>query len=511
MEKLPSLPISQQYFRDIIESKSIYIDKTPYIYQICEPLNKHYFLSRPRRFGKSLTLDTIAEIFSGSKDLFKGLWIYDKWDWSQTFPIIRLSLDAIEHGLGLEKALIGALKDIATKNNLILNAQTPSGAFKELIEKIWEKTGKKVVILIDEYDRPIIEHIDVYDLSKAERQRDILKAFFSILKNNSKYIRLLFITGVSKFSKTSIFSDLNHLNDLTLLPDYAALCGYTQAELERSFEPYLKVFPPDTLEKMTYWFNGSRWDAKTFVYNPFSVLNFFQARDYYNFWFSSGTPTFLIKLLYKRFQYTLEEIEVENTILDTFLLQTLDKLDINSLLLQTGYLTIKEKTRYGTFILDYPNQEVRQAFAQFLLGEYTDTPNTIPHTAHILRGLDQNNLQKVMDVINNLIKSVPDQNYINHQEKFFHAIIHLIFTMVGSDPRSELHTNIGRIDTVIIRDHRIFLFEFKMNETPQAAIQCIRDRKYPDSLRVFNKPITGIGVVFSVEKKGIDNWAAEEL
>jgi hypothetical protein len=207
----------------------------------------------------------------------------------------------------------------------------------------------------------------------------------------------------------------------------------------------------------------------------------------------------------------LEEIEVDNTILDTFLLQTLDKLDISSLLLQTGYLTIKEVTPYDTFILDYPNQEVRQAFGQFLLGEYTDTPNTMPHSANILRGLDQNNVQKVMEVINNLIKSVPDQNYVKGQEKFFHAIIHLIFTMVGSDPRSELHTNIGRIDTVIIREHRIFLFEFKMNGTPQDAIQCIRDRKYPDSLRVFNKPITGIGVVFSVEKKGIDSWAAEEL
>ena len=511
MEKLPNLPVGRQYFAGVRADNAIYVDKTHYIYNLCQPAEGFYFLSRPRRFGKSLTLDTIAEIFSGSKYLFEGLWIYDKWDWSQTYPIIRLSLDAIEHSLGLEQALINALQNIATKNNLKLTAQSAGGIFEELIIKMSEQSGKKVVILIDEYDRPIIDHIDVYDLTKAEQQRDILKSFFSILKSSSKYIRFLFITGVSKFSKTSIFSDLNHLSDLTLLPDYAALCGYTQDELEHYFKPYLDVFPADTLEKMKYWYNGYSWDGKTFVYNPFSVLNFFQARDYYNFWFASGTPTFLVKLLYKRFQYTLEETEVENTILDTFLLQTLDKLDVSSLLLQTGYLTIKEKTPYGTFILDYPNQEVRQAFAQFLLGEYTDTPNTMPHGAHILRALDQNNIDRVIAVIDNLIKSVPDQNYVREQEKFFHAIIHLIFTMVGTDTRSELHTNIGRIDMVIIREHRIFLFEFKMNGTPQAAIECIRDRKYPDSLRVLNKPITGIGVVFSVEKKGIDSWVAEEL
>lgn len=511
MEKLRNLPVGRQYFAGIRQDDAIYIDKTSYIYNICAPIEGYYFLSRPRRFGKSLTLDTIAEIFSGSKDLFKGLWIYDKWDWSQTFPIIRLSFDTVSKWGGLEDGLKDALYDIAIKNNIELHKKHLDNLFEELIQKIVEKTGKKVVILIDEYDRPIIDHIDVYDLTKAEKQRDILKTFFSILKNNSNYIRLLFITGVSKFAKTSIFSDLNHLSDLTLLPNCAALCGYTQEELEHYFAPYLKIFPPDTLEKMKYWYNGYSWDGKTFVYNPFSVLNFFQAGEYYNFWFASGTPTFLVKLLYKRFQYTLEEIEVKNTILDTFQLQKLDILDVSSLLLQTGYLTIKEKTRYGTFILDYPNQEVKESFGQFLLSEYTNTPDTVPYSAYILRALDQNNLQKVIDVINNLIKSVPDQNYINNQEKFFHAIIHLIFTMVGSDPRSELHTNIGRIDMVIIRDHRIFLFEFKMNDTPQAAIQCIRDRKYPESLRVFNKPITGIGVVFSIEKKGIDMWAAEEL
>jgi hypothetical protein len=511
MERLPDLPIGLQYFADIRKSNCIYIDKTEYIYELCRPPNRPYFLSRPRRFGKSLTLDTIAELFSGNRALFEGLWIEDKWDWSETHPVIRLSFDSIGHEGGLETALMDALQDIAMDFDLTLVAKTPGVGFRELIKKVTKKTGKQVVILIDEYDKPIIDYIDPYNLTKANEQRDIVKAFFSILEDSSNHIRLLFITGVSKFARVSIFSDLNHLIDLTLNDKYAALCGYTQQELEDNFDMYLQKLPDDTLKRMKEWYNGYSWDAETFVYNPFSVLNFFDNGNYRNFWFATGTPTFLIKLMRKRFAYKLEEIEVSNLVLESFILEEFDALDVNSLLLQTGYLTIKEITPSGKFILNYPNREVRQAFGQFLLSEYTKTPVTVPYGPNILDALDQNNLAEVIKIINDLIKSVPDQNYIKDQEKFFHAIIHLIFTMVGSDPRSEMHTSIGRIDTVIITPYRIFLFEFKMDETPKQAIQCIKDRQYADSLRHLNKPITGVGVVFSIEKKGVADWDKEEL
>ena len=269
--------------------------------------------------------------------------------------------------------------------------------------------------------------------------------------------------------------------------------------------------PPDTLEKMKLWYNGYSWDAKTFVYNPFSVISFFQNGDFRNYWFETGTPTFLVKLLRKRFQYKLEETEVSHTILDSFRLEKFDDLDINSILLQTGYLTIKEKTPYNTFILNYPNEEVKQAFSQFLLSEFTHTPTTVPYGANILRALDNNNLAEVVKIIHDLVQSVPDQNYIKDQEKFFHAIVHLIFTMVGSDPRSEMHTPTGRMDTVVITAHRIFLFEFKMNETAKDAIQCIKDRNYAASLRLRNLPITAVGVVFSPETKGVSDWNSEDL
>jgi hypothetical protein len=512
MERLPNLPIGRQYFASIRKDDAIYIDKTEYIYNICRPADSAYFLSRPRRFGKSLTLDTIAELFSGNRALFKGLWIEDKWDWSETYPIIRMSLDSIGHEAGLKNALFKALNKIARSFGLALSENKSLGsAFNELIEAVSEKTGKQVVILIDEYDKPIIDYIDPYNLEEANKQRDILKEFFSILKDSSNHIRFLFITGVSKFARVSIFSDLNHLIDLTLNKKYAALCGYTQQELEVNFNMYLERLPANTLEQMKLWYDGYSWDAKTFVYNPFSVLNFFENETYSNFWFATGTPTFLLKLMRKRFEYKLEETEVSNLILESFRLEEFEALDVNSLLLQTGYLTIKKITPSGKFILNYPNKEVRQAFGQFLLSEYTRTPVTIPYGPNILDALENNNLAEVIKIINNLIKSVPDQNYIKDQEKFFHAIIHLIFTMVGSDPRSEMHTNIGRIDTVIISSHRIFLFEFKMNETPKDAIQYIKDRGYADSLRHLNKPITGVGVCFSVEKKGVEDWDKEEL
>ncbi len=511
MKPLPNLPVGRQYFADIREDNAVYVDKTSYIYDLCNHATASYFLSRPRRFGKSLTLDTIHQLFSGNKALFKGLWIEDKWDWSQTYPVIRFSFDSIEHESGLYDALLIALHEMAKTHKVKLTHTTVGLLFKELIEKIVKKTKKKVVILIDEYDKPITDCIDPYDVTKANEQRDILKGFFSVLKSSSNQIRFLFITGVSKFSKVAIFSDLNHLYDLTIAPQYAGLCGYTESELTHYFAPYLAIMPPDTLEKMKIWYNGYSWDAKTFVYNPFSVLSFFQSRKFYNFWFATGTPTFLVKLLSKRFEYKLEEIEVSDLIFDTFTLEKLDDLDITSLLLQTGYLTIKEITNRETYILNYPNREVKRAFGQFLLGAFTHTLPSMPHLSNIARGFEENNVAEVIRIIHDLIKAIPDQNYIKDEEKFFHAIIHLIFTMIGTDVRSEVHTGIGRIDTIVVTATRIFLFEFKLNEPAEAAIQCVKDRKYVENLRHRNLPITAIGVSFSTKLKGVAEWKTEEM
>ncbi|MEO0044679.1 MAG: hypothetical protein RL329_4128 [Bacteroidota bacterium] len=511
MKPLPQLPIGRQYFANIRQGNTIYIDKTQYIYKMCKMENTAYFLSRPRRFGKSLTLDTIGELFEGNLLLFKDLWIENKWDWSDIYPVIRLSLDAIGHQHGLTEALQNELHDIAETFDIELKKKSPGALLKELIQKVVRKKGKQVVILIDEYDRPIVDYIDPYDFQKSINQRDILKDFFDVLKSASKNIRFMLITGVSKFARVSIFSSLNHLIDLTADPNYAALCGYTQAELESNFQPYLETMPSNTLEKLKYWYNGYSWDGKTFMYNPFSVLNFFNTGQYRNYWFTTGTPTFLVKILSKRFEYKLEKKEVNDTILDSFVLEQKDSLDLDSLLLQTGYLTIKKITTHQKWILNYPNQEVKQSFAQFLLSEFTHTRVTVPYGADILEALDHNNVGGIITVLNHLIRAIPDQNYIQNEEKFFHAVIHLIFTMVGTNVQSELHTSIGRIDTVIVTEERIFLFEFKVNESAEDALQCIKDRLYAESLRYLQKPIVGIGVSFLTTIKGIADFKIENL
>ncbi|MEO0044340.1 MAG: hypothetical protein RL329_3788 [Bacteroidota bacterium] len=511
MKPLPQLPIGRQYFSNIRSDHDLYIDKTKYIYEFCQKRNAAYFLSRPRRFGKSLTLDTIGELFEGNKGLFEGLWIENHWDWSKTFPVIRLSFDAIGHEDGLVEALQRALHEIAESFDVALQRQSPSALFKELIEKVARKEGKQVVILIDEYDRPIIDYIDPYHYQKAIEQRDILKKFFDILKNASKHIRLLFITGVSKFARVSLFSSLNHLMDLTLDPACAALCGYTQTELEHYFKPYLELMPADTLKKLKYWYNGYSWDGETFVYNPFSVLNFFRTKLYLDYWFETGTPNFLVKLLSKRFEYQLEEKEVSNFILETFVLEQQDQLDLDSLLLQTGYLTIKKVTEEGTFILKHPNQEVKQAFNRFLLGAYTHTRVTELHHLEISRALVRNDVGRVIEKLNHLIQSIPDQNYVKHEEKFFHSIIHLIFTMVGTDVHSELHSPIGRMDTVVITKTHVFLFEFKVGQSAESALQYIKDKRYADCLRYRELPIIGIGVSFLTTIKGIADYKVETL
>ena len=510
MDQLPYLPIGQQYFAKVRRPNAIYVDKTEYIFRLCSD-EGYYFLSRPRRFGKSLTLDTIHELFNGHRELFRGLWIEDKWDWTQTHPVIRLSLDAIGYKEdGLIPSLRSALRDIARQFGVQLSKKSPGSLLAELIKALVEKTGKQVVILIDEYDKPIVDYLDPYDLTKATEQRDLLKAFFSVLKDTSRYIRLLFITGVSKFAKVSIFSDLNHLVDLTLHPNYTTLCGYTQAELEHSFEPYLRTMPADTLDNMKKWYDGYSWDGENFVYNPFSVLNFFDQKIFGNFWFATGTPTFLVRLMRKRYEYKLEETVASNVVLESLILEKFDDLDVNSLLLQTGYLTIKTVNDDETFTLDYPNQEVRNAFAQFLLSEYAHTSPSVPHSANIMSALRKNDVKRAIEIIHNLIQAVPDHNYIHHQEKFFHALVHLIFTIIGADARSELHTPAGRMDTAVLTSDRIFIFEFKLNETAEEALQCIRDRHYVDALRHHNKPITAVGVSFSTQAKGVAGWKMEE-
>jgi Predicted AAA-ATPase/PD-(D/E)XK nuclease superfamily len=500
------LPIGIQNFAELRQNGFLYVDKTKYIHA-CVTTSKTYFLSRPRRFGKSLLISTLQYLWEGRRDLFKGLWIEDKWDWTQIHPVMRFSFDAMHHkSLGIEKALLNEVQRIAEQFDIqLVREEKPSVRFQELIQALAAKRGK-VVILIDEYDRPIIDHLSLTELPKAEANRAELKNFFSILKNEDANIRFLLLTGISKFSKVSIFSDLNHLFDLSNDSAFNNACGYTQQEIEDNFAPLLAEMPPNTRDLMREWYNGYSWNGHDFVYNPFSVLCFFRAKSFDNFWFTTGTPTFLVERLNRQFDYALDKIEVETFQIEAFELENLENL---ALLYQTGYLTIKERTDYSTVVLDYPNREVKEALLRALIAGYTQEGQILPRINQIKHAFFRNDLDKVMSLLHGLFKSIPNQIFIANRESYFHSITYLTFVLLGVHVQTEVNSSDGRLDAVVHTPERLFIFEFKLGETPDAALEQIQQKDYVAAFKHLNKITVGVGVEFSSDKKGIEAWKTQ--
>ena len=357
-------PIGIQNFKEIREEGYVYVDKSEIIYRLVST-GKYYFLSRPRRFGKSLLVDTLEELFSGSKELFEGLWIHDKWDWTKTNPVIHFSFAKLPYKEeGLSEAITYGLNINAKKYGVELTGNNIKVQFIELIEKVSAKG--KVVILIDEYDKPIIDFLD--DPKMAETNRSILKSFYSILKDSDAIIKFLLITGVSQFSHVGIFSDLNNLDNITLSSHYGGLLGITQSELEQNFAAEISELQksrPDILKLIKDWYNGYTWNMKAWVYNPFSLLKFMNDPVFRNYWFATGTPTFLMKALSSKMIYDVEGTQLGELSLSTF---EPDSPDLSSLLFQTGYLTIKDISPSGQVLtLGFPNKEVKNSFVDKLL------------------------------------------------------------------------------------------------------------------------------------------------
>ena len=370
------MPIGKQNFHDIRMKGNLYLDKTEVIHRLVSE-GEYYFLARPRRFGKSLTLSTLSYLFQGKRSLFKGLWIEDKWDWTQKHPVIHLTFNSINYkDQPITAAITKALRKEAEKYGLSLRGDFMSEHFANLLEDLHAKLGA-VVLLIDEYDKPLIDFLAQDERHKAVEHQKELKSFYSIIKSNGTHIRFLLITGVSKFSKVGVFSDLNNLRDISLSPPFAALTGITQAELDLHFSDDIREIaeerseaPAVTRETIREWYNGYSFDGKTFLYNPFSILSFFADRDFRNYWFASGTPTFLIDLMRERSFYAFEQQQVG---LSAFEAYDLENLETIPLLFQTGYLTIKEYDReHYLYTLDYPNREVKDSMLQYLLGAYTN-------------------------------------------------------------------------------------------------------------------------------------------
>jgi PAS domain-containing protein len=367
---LKKLPISLQEFRSIIEGDYKYVDKTRYIHKLVTS-GKYFFLSRPRRFGKSITISTMQELYLGSKELFKGLWIEDKWDWGKKHPVLRFSLTTIGYeSIGLETALTQELHYQAEKRGLKLSKLGIAPLFKQLIELM--ATHEKVVILIDEYDAPIINFLGK-DLNKAIQNRDLLREFYTVLKDLDSSLEFVFLTGVSKFTKVGIFSGLNNLSDLTMNAQYATMLGYTQEELESNFGEEIEMTATkmnltraELLEEMRVWYNGYRFHPDSNrVYNPVSSNLFFVHQEFQNFWFATGTPSFLVSILKAEGVF---DLHFPATSLSGFESFELDKLKPIAILFQTGYLTIHSKDEDGLVSLDYPNKEVRDSMLEVLSG-----------------------------------------------------------------------------------------------------------------------------------------------
>ena len=513
--QLHKLPLGIQSFAKLREEDCLYIDKTEAIHHLTTRGGRYYFLSRPRRFGKSLLVSTLKELYSGHQALFKGLWIEPHWDWTKKPPVIALSFANIGYrNLGLEEAIRRQLLEEAQRQGLSLH-DTDSIALMlaTLLKNLATQYGR-VVLLIDEYDKPLIDYVD--DLPQAQANQQVMKTFYSVIKDSDDYLEFMLVTGVSKFSKVSIFSDLNHLSDLTLHKGFSDLVGYTQAELEHYFAPYFSGLEQSTglsrellLAKIQQWYNGYTWDLQTHIYNPFSILNLIDTGEFRNFWFESGTPSFVPKLMHQQGVYRLTTLEVTDISLGNF---DLERLEITPIMFQTGYLTFKSRDAWGFYTLGYPNYEVENSMSLYLLAEwsYESAAQTNSMMVQLYRAFRMNELSTVIELLNGVFSKIPSHIFLQKQEAYYHSLIYLTFFYLGQYAEAEVNTNKGRMDCVVKTPQFIYILEFKRDKSAAEALAQIHSRAYATSFRADPRPKVLIGINFKSELKAIDDWVVEE-
>jgi len=497
-------PVGLQDFREIRSNNYLYVDKTEQIFRLLEA-GKYFFLSRPRRFGKSLLLSTLNELYCGSRELFEGLWIENQWNWTNTNPVVWIKFASIDYKQkGLYEALVDGIRQQARQLGIALNGETLKDNFFELIQKAGSP-DRKTVLLIDEYDKPIIDYIDQPE--QAEANRDILKQFYSLLKDCDPQLELVFITGVSAFSKVSIFSDLNNLDNLTLSPWAHTLLGLTHQELERFFpEQIARV----NVEKLKEWYNGYCWGGDTRVYNPFSILRFFKdGQHYQNYWFETGTPTFLVKEMKRQQFFDIEHTAAASSSLLNFDLQRLQPLPV---LFQTGYLTIERYVEDDLlYILRYPNREVKHSMQEILLNEYLDFPveGATPRVVNLRNALRNKDIALTVEIINAAFAEIPAEHWAGQNEHFYHAVTHLMFSMLGTYIQSEVNSSKGRCDAVVQTADTIYAFEFKLDKSADEALRQVHERGYLAPYAHSGKTRIAVGINFSSQEKQVTDWKRE--
>ena len=511
-------PIGIQNFESLRKDGFFYIDKTALVYQLVKT-GRYYFLSRPRRFGKSLLISTLEAYFQGKKELFTGLAIEKlEKDWIE-YPILHLDLNIERYdtpeSLGniLEKNLAEWEKLYGAE----ISERTFSLRFAGIIKRACEQTGQRVVILVDEYDKPMLQAIGNQELQKE--YRNALKPFYGVLKTMDGCIKFALLTGVTKFGKVSVFSDLNNLNDLSMWNKYIDICGISDKELQENLEEEMHEFAEaqgmtyeQFRDKLREYYDGYHFTQNSIgIYNPFSLLNAFDRKEFGSYWFETGTPTYLIELL-KRYHYDLEHMAHAETYADVLNSIYGDEEPL-PVIFQSGYLTIKGyNEEFGLYRLGFPNREVEEGFVKFLIPYYTRF-NKIEAPFEIQRFVQEIRAGEPDAFFRRLQSFFADTPYelVKDLELHYQNVLFIVFRLVGFYVKAEYHTSQGRIDLVLQTDKYIYVMEFKLDGTAEEALHQINDKQYALPFAADSRKVLKIGVNFSNTTRNIERWVVEEL
>jgi len=502
------LPIGVQTFRTLREHDCYYVDKTPYLERLVRA-GTHYFLARPRRFGKSLFLDTLKELFEGSRELFAGLHIHDRHNWTERHPVVRLSFGggSFTEPANLHASVMAQLEGAAEQAGVSARYATAPERFAHLLRTLHAHAGQRVVVLVDEYDKPILDAL-VETPEVARANRDFLRGLYGVIKDSDAHVRFTFLTGISKFSKVNLFSQLNNLTDLTLDRRYSSICGYTEADLDAVFAPELAGLDR---ERIREWYNGYGWRGEEKVYNPYDVLLLFDSREFEAHWFETGTPAFLVDTLFER---RVSSVSLDRTVSTAALLSAfdVDHIATEALLFQTGYLTITGEERLGgmpLYRLGYPNREVRQSLNRVLLSHLVqDVERQTANSVRLARLLEAQDCAGLKELFQAFFASIPYEwhadrvgtsNDIANYEGYYASVFYSYFAALGYDIAVEESSSHGRLDMAVRAGGHVYLFEFKVVEMapPGSALAQLRERDYAARYRGSDEPIHLVGVEFS--------------
>lgn len=522
---LKNLPLGIQDFELLITGNHVYVDKTKLIYDLIKNPVGYYFLSRPRRFGKSLLVSTLDCIFEEKKELFKDLWLYENTDWQwEKHPVITIDFNKIDHSSpeSLKKDILKTIHIIASKHDIKLSHKTILFCFMTLIIELKNKYNKNVVVLVDEYDKPIVNHLDKgkEELQIAMKNRDVLRKLFGPMKSPdvSSSLRFVLITGITNLMYLSIFGALYYkLNNLTLLGHYSTLLGYTQDELEDYFKKHImelaEAMQCDTKKckaLLREWYNGYQFTKNPVkVYNPFSILSALFNKELRNYWFEISTPAFPVHIIKEKNYYVpdIEKLQLNELSFSTFYIESIT---IEALLFQTGYITITGYADYK-YKLSYPNREVKKSFLNYLFNDFVEIPDSDIKSSFLLLHtyLKESNFKDFINTVNTILASIPYSQIAGKDEAYYHTVFYLILSASGVEVLTEVLTSRGRIDIAVFFDDKTFIIELKCNQDADLALQQIEEKGYAEKYRDKGKQIILMGINFDTVKRVITEWKVE--